>query len=219
MKQTLIFAAGVFAALACAIYFLNSRAISQEPLFFGHVVFGQENTTDTIHLFIVRGRQIFLDANGDHRPQNSEELRQSSGHLIQQTDSNLKFKFASIDIGISPDLLSETRLQKLIFYVDINSEFEFQMTGQMELSKSVDPSNYLHFGGPLEFLALDEIKLNNESETPQDIKIYLGTVSGQSSNTTVVVPNENPPYPKASIRFADGNPLPNRQEFTMDHFC
>lgn len=200
-------------------FFFGGSSQPQDSLYFGHVVFGREKTPETTKQFIVRGRQIFIDENQDQFPQPSEELTQPSDHVIREQGSETEFKFASFDVGVSPDLVSEARPQKLILYVDIVDKFAYQMTGQIELSTTAAPTRYLHFGGPLEFLALDEIELRDQSSEPQDVKIYLGTSTAIPTNTTVVAPNEQPPFPDAVIHFELENGETTSQKFAMDHFC
>ena len=221
MKRNLVLLIGLLGmtAIFAAYFFVWPPSSPPVELYFGKVVFGHEQTPETTKLFIVRGREIFLDENADHVPQDSELIAPHGKTKIQQPESTVDFEFASIDVGVSPELVSENRPQKLILYVDVLGEFKYQMTGQLELATTPAPNDYLHFGGPLQFLALEEVEIRENESEPQDIKIYLGTPTENPLNTTVVAPNQQPPFPEVKISFEMEGEETEERKLTMDYFC
>ena len=142
----------------------------------------------------------------------------------------MTFTVSKIDLGIAPESVSETLTQKLILYIDIGKESSYTMSGSMVVTS--EKENWLNFGGPMEFLEMEKLSLT-KSEAPEEIKLFIGTVAtnpdetsdnspkdpSELFRTTIVVPTEQPPFPKGSIKFFVPDSEPVIKEFVMDHFC
>lgn len=217
MKNKFIFLFSFVTAIVLGTMFLLFGGESS-PILYGKISLGDSKFDGNTKVFIVQGKDIFIDANSDGIPQASEQFANSKTTVFGSAGSHQEFQFTLVDLGVSPDLVSKNRPQKLIVYVDINSKHKYQMTGQLNLVDNLENAEMLRFQEPLEFMTLEELKLNCQNDSVQDLKIFLGNQSANPEIITVVVPDKNPPLPRAIIRYT-GRDLDSTEEYVMDHFC
>lgn len=230
----------LFATVALGVaYWQFSGSQHNGPVLYGDIMLGQNEAGKNMPLrFMVQGKHIYLDDNGDQIPQANEELVNRSVGEVTGSQLATRFAVTKLDLGVAPESVSETLTQKLLVYVDIGEGAgQYTMSGQMELTESPSGTNWLHFGGALEFLAMDALELPKSSGEPSELNIFLGTIAnGPSplasnpqqkvslketgvSRTTVVIPSEQPPFPKTSVQFAIPGSEPIVREMLMDRFC
>ena len=200
----------------------SSKSVT--PTYFGKIMLGpNKGETQWVH-FIVQGSAVYFDENTNGLADDSELLSNSILKQKSQIDSKTEYQI-SAEVGIDPKLVSDTLPQRLNVTVDIENESKFQMSGTMILTRIPEDSNWLHFGGPLKFFAMSNLSLRKASKVPEEIKLFFGTIADgadESSNawknrTTVVIPDENPPFPIAKIQF-EGTEI-DPIILPMDHFC
>ena len=221
------------------VYLKSSTSSDNSPVLYGDVLLGSNEADKGMPLrFMVRGEQIFLDENGDQIPQASELLPDRKIEQISNSQLESNYTISKLDLGVAPESVSESLTQKLIVYVDIGQgEDQYSMSGKMELTSNPEQANWLHFGGPLSFMAMETLEVSKKANGSKELTIFLGTIANGPNplvdgaqqdvdvelnpvfRTTVVTPSDKPPYPQASVAFQIPNTEPFVQELTMDQFC
>lgn len=231
MASKLILLVAIVASAGVGIFFYASGSGSAPgPVLYGTAFVGDPNRSPDVLDFMVQGSHIFVDQNGDGLPQAEEELPERKVAPITNPATGMTFTVSKIDLGVAPESVSETLTQKLILYVDIGKDSQYTMSGKMVVTP--EKKNWLHFGGPMEFLEMEKLSLK-KSEQPEEVKLFIGTVANgpapnatvqqadsvETFRTTIVIPTEQPPFPKGSIKFEVPDSEPIVREFVMDHFC
>lgn len=210
----------------------------QEQLFFGRAVFGPDiSDASAVYHFIVKGEDIFVDANKDDIPQPDELNSDRELPLLEDPKNGLTYE-VGMSIGISPSAVSESLPQQLALTVKVRGSHNYSQAGSVVLSPDPTETNWLHFGGPLRMWCLDEeAVLLAGSDTATELTVFLATVSegpasmlGQPgqvakkpdefrmSAAAFVIPGPSTPFPELEITYpTESEPLV--QEYVLDKFC
>ncbi len=230
-------------AAVVAVLFAGCNTSEPSPPYFGKVLFGPDNSADSIRLsFIAVGRDVFVDRNTNGVPEKSELL--VPGETIQVTPTNAKFAFeVSAEVALDPKLISDSLPQRLDVLAKVASKPPYQLSAKMLMTQQPSDSNWVHFGGPLKFFTEPELVLRKGCVVAEQLKLFLGTTpegtfSGvqdsqvdasiqdpsdqpipQQYRVAVVVPEGHAPFPQAIIAFEcdDGEKIV--ETLAMDHNC
>ncbi len=195
----------------------GDRTSRTHPIYYGKVIFGDSAAKKNVRQFMVQGQNVYLDENGNNKPDSDEMV--NSGTVLKSENSEFQFQLATVDLGIHPDLVSESRSQTLILYVDIIGQEKYQMTGQLTMVTAASEPETIQFGGPLQFLQIEPLVLKPNSDQKQDLKIYLGTQPENAQSPTIVVPDKSPPFPTLAIEFQSTDNSNQSDSYLMDYFC
>jgi hypothetical protein len=237
----LVLVALVMAGLVLTGFLLmpNRQAAESPSLadaaYFGKILLGPGEADDSkmIH-FIVQGREIYVDKNRDGIPQPDERQTGRSLEPIEDTQSGVTYEVSGLRTGLAPETLSDNRPQQLGLDVLISGPQKFTQSGSIVMTRDATASNWLNFNGPVQMFYEDQTSLQKGSAKPTEVKIYLGTVAGNSnvdgepsadtgdagwmSRTAFIIPDETTPFPKVTIKYpSDGEPVV--QELDLDTFC
>ena len=212
--------------------------VSPTP-YFAKILVGPDNSDDSQRLnFIAVGRDIFLDRNKNGVPEENELL--SADEKIHVSPSNSKHPFEiTAKVALDPSLISESLPQRLDVLAKVASEPPYQLSAKMLMTPQPADTNWVHFGGPLKFFTNSDsdLRLQRNSTIPEQLKLFLGTApEGSFSSdqiaqqeestpipmqyrTTVVIPEKQPPYPQAIIKFELDNGETDQQSIPMDQNC
>lgn len=210
-------------------FFLKDR--SQEALYFGKAIFGQNpnDETSVIH-FIVRGNEIFVDDNMDDIPQPEELNSDKRLAKITNAEKGVTYDVHELRLGLSPESVSDLLPQQLGMTVDVGGEFSFQQLGTIVLSTDPQQASWVQFNGPISLIYTDhDLKLKKGGEETA-IRVLAGTVAETKtgddsepapfslSRISYVVPQPEKAAPVLRIEYLSEE-QPIIEEFRLDTMC
>ena len=155
---------------------VSSMGCSPNPeaqSFFGQILIGPDKSESSVRLpLIAAGDSIYVDANDDGKPDDSELLANGSATVVTPENSKSEFSVTA-ELAIKPELASETLPQRLNIVVNVKGDSEFQMKGSLELAIAPDDNHWLHFGGPMQLHTESEYSVRDgcllyTSPSPRD---------------------------------------------------
>ena len=229
----LIAISGLFlTALVAWMFFATSTAHTES--FYGRALFGKDAADATAWLhFIVQGEQVFVDRNRNNVAEQDELFDAKTGIALSIGDE--QFSLVAAENGIAPDAVSETLPQSLMLQVDVTANRSYRMSGKMHLVQSPEHCNWLHFGGNLQFLLMEQPTFRAGAESPAELKVFVGSVTNgppgsppylidssvrpDTFRTTIIVPETKPPFPTVELKFTGAKTESESQPIDMDQFC
>jgi hypothetical protein len=244
-NQRIVVALLAIIAVAGVAVALLARPATVQPLMFGRVLFGLDKTNPAaVYHFIVRGPEIFVDANKDDIPQAEERCNAQQLELIRDEKTNVTFLTHEIRLVVNPKFVSETLPQQLSMTCDIDAGSLYQQIGTITLSTDPKTPSWTHFHGPTKLVFTDPGMPLLKGSEGTEIRVWvgtsaegqgieLGTPAAADEQTTQpdsqaipdmplrfahIAPKLGKPVPTATIEFpTDGPPL--IEQLSLDDFC
>ena len=230
MKYLVAFLILCLAALTA--WMLITNPSNKAESYYGRALFGKDAADASAWLhFIVQGEKVFIDRNRNNVADSDELFVPTQAENLKI--GNRQYSLVAANTGIAPDAVSDSLPQSLMLQVEVDAQRDFTMSGKMHVVNSPERCNWLHFGGDLQFLVMDQPSFRAGAETPAELKIFIGSVAGgppgsspslvdgsirpDTFRTTIIVPDTKPPFPTVDIQF-EGSTTES-ETIEMDQFC